>query len=64
VTVSNATNVTQAIAGSDDTISVTELQRAIQYWSTGQAVPGTNGKAIGVTKIRELIRIWANGGAI
>ena len=37
-----------------------EIRQAVQYWTTGASVPGTN-QTINDAKIRELIQMWILG---
>jgi nitrous oxidase accessory protein NosD len=37
-----------------------EILQAVQYWVTGEPVPGTGGETIDDAKILELIRMWIN----
>jgi PKD repeat protein len=60
----DATSVEVAIAGSDGQLSLTELQRAIQYWATSEPVPGTDGGTLTIMELQSLIQTWASGGSI
>lgn len=64
VSIGDVQTIDEAIAGSDNTIGLSEIQQAIQYWATGSAVPGTDGKTIGLTKLQELIGEWANNETV
>jgi len=37
-----------------------EILRALQYWSSGEEVPGTDGQTIDDAKMLELLHIWAS----
>lgn len=54
-------SVSEAIAGADGVIDTTDLQEAIQYWVSGQAVPGTDGKTIDTSKLQKVITLWVSG---
>lgn len=43
------------------TIGDEEVKKAIEYWITGDPVPGTDGEVIDDAKIREIIQIWISG---
>jgi len=66
---SGTTNVTvevsdrspvSVVAGSDDRVSLTEVQSGIQRWSNGKTV-GSTGETLSVTQVQQLIRAWARG---
>jgi hypothetical protein len=48
-----------AVSGSDDTISLAEIQAAIDWWADDTAIPGTDGRTIGLSELQELIDAWA-----
>ncbi|MEB3827609.1 hypothetical protein [Phormidium sp. CCY1219] len=61
---SSSTSVVEAVAQLDNstdenTIQLGELQQAIDLWSNGEPVPGTN-KTIGLDKLQEMVRLWKN----
>jgi hypothetical protein len=59
--------VAEAVASNDDgddTISLTEIQQAINWWSTGAEVPNTGGETISLTEIQQLINVWSTGATV
>lgn len=57
-------SIDKAVAGDDEKISLSEIQRAIHWWSNDESVPQTGGESLGLEKIQELINIWANRATI
>lgn len=51
--------VPEAVAGQDGTVTMTELQVAVDWWRTGEPVPGTGGETIGFREMLRLIDLWA-----
>jgi hypothetical protein len=64
VTFTSTTCVDGAVAGSDGTISLTEIQEAINWWAEGVEVPDTGGETISLSKIQSLINVWAEGETV
>jgi hypothetical protein len=67
LTVDAPKTVAEAVAGQetpDDRISLDEIQRGIDQWTTGAEVPGTGGETISLDEIKRLIDIWATGEPI
>jgi len=64
VSVSGGTCVESVVAGDDGTISLTEIQEAIDWWAEGSTVPDTGGEAISLSKIQGLIDVWAEGATV
>jgi hypothetical protein len=56
--------VPEAVAGSDGTITASELQLAVDWWKAGAPVPGTGGETIGFGEILQLINLWATGETV
>ncbi|WP_167768515.1 NPCBM/NEW2 domain-containing protein [Haloarcula amylovorans] len=56
--------IPEAIAGADGTITLSEIQIAIDWWSAGDPVPGTGGETIGFNEMLELIDLWATGESV
>ena len=54
-----ATSIEAAVAGEDGVVDTVELLDAIDRWSTGEPVPGTDGETISTPEILELIELWA-----
>ncbi|MFB6295617.1 MAG: hypothetical protein ABEH66_02095 [Halobacteriales archaeon] len=59
-----ATCIEDAVSGSDSTISLTEIQTAINWWAEGTEVPDTGGETIDLTEIQNLINAWAEGTTV
>jgi hypothetical protein len=60
--------VAEAVAsygsGDDSTISNSEIQQAINWWSTDSEVPGTDGQTIDNAQIQQLINAWSTGATV
>jgi hypothetical protein len=56
--------VPEAVAGSDGTIDLTEIQQAINWWAEGAEVPDTGGETISLSEIQYLIDTWAEGNTV
>ncbi|MGM0718691.1 MAG: malectin domain-containing carbohydrate-binding protein, partial [Halobacteriota archaeon] len=60
--------VAEAVAssgdGDDSTISLQEIQTAIDWWSTGAEVPNTGGETISLEEIQQLIDMWSTGETV
>ncbi|MFC5136486.1 malectin domain-containing carbohydrate-binding protein [Halorubrum glutamatedens] len=60
--------VAEAVAssgdGDDSTISLQEIQTAIDWWSTGTEVPNTGGETISLQEIQQLIDTWSTGETV
>jgi hypothetical protein len=46
------------------TLEDSEILTAIQYWISGEAVPGTGGKTISDAEMLKLIELWISGGSV
>jgi len=57
----SGTCVADAVSGSNDEISLQEIQKAIDRWATDAEVPGTGGETISLSGIQGLIDAWAKG---
>jgi hypothetical protein len=55
----DTTCVKRAVAGPDGTLTLPELQSAINRWAEDQAVPDTGGKTLTLPKLQSLINAWA-----
>jgi hypothetical protein len=60
----STTCIEDAVSGTDGTISLTEIQRAIDRWAGGEAVPDTGGETISLSRIQSLIDAWAEGRTV
>lgn len=58
------TCIADAVSGSDDEISLTEIQTAINWWAEGSEVPDTGGETISLSKVQSLINAWAEGTTV
>jgi len=58
------TCIADAVSGDDDTISLSEIQKAINWWAEGTEVPETGGETISLSKIQSLINAWAEGTTV
>ncbi|MGM0592048.1 MAG: malectin domain-containing carbohydrate-binding protein [Halobacteriota archaeon] len=65
---SGAQTVEEAVAsygdGDDSVIEFGEVQQAINWWQTGEEVPGTDGETIDFQKAQELISLWQTGETV
>ncbi|WP_168216021.1 malectin domain-containing carbohydrate-binding protein [Halorussus marinus] len=48
----------------DSTISLAEIQTAINWWSTGAEVPNTGGETFSLEEIQQLINLWSTGATV
>jgi len=58
------TCIAGSVSGSDATISLSEIQGAIDLWARGEPVPDTGGETISLSKIQSLIDAWAKGETV
>ena len=61
------TTVAEAVAGQnapEDQIGLQEIQDAVNWWATGTAVPGTDGKTIDLSQMQNLVNMWATGATV
>ncbi|MFC6873728.1 malectin domain-containing carbohydrate-binding protein [Halobellus marinus] len=56
--------VASAGDGDDSTISLQEIQTAINWWSNGAEVPNTGGETISLSEVQQLISLWSNGETV
>ena len=54
----------RVVAGSDRTLSVTEVQRALAWWANDTAVPNTNGRHIGMERMQRFVHAWQTGSQV
>lgn len=58
------TCVANAVSGSDDEISLSEIQGAINWWAENTKVPDTGGETMSLSKMQSLINAWAEGTTV
>jgi hypothetical protein len=62
--VTQTSSAVRAIVGQDRRPQISEVQQAIQYWSNGEAVPGTNGARLSISQVQRLIDAWASNRTV
>jgi len=50
--------------GDDSIISLVEVQAAVDWWQSGQPVPGTDGETLDQTEVQDLINLWQEGATV
>jgi len=61
---SETTCISDTVARDDNTISLSEIQDAINWWAENTPVPDTGGKTISLSKIQSLIDAWAEASTV
>ncbi|MGQ9478020.1 MAG: CAP domain-containing protein [Candidatus Bipolaricaulia bacterium] len=61
----SATTIEQAVDRNGNCIiEDQEILRAVEYWVTGEPLPGTGGLTISDAKILQLMALWINGASV
>jgi hypothetical protein len=56
--------IPEAVADPDGTISQTGILQVVDWWASGETVPGTGGETISLQQLQQLINSWATGATV